>query len=95
MQASFASALQQAKEVYRDGSAVQQTVDLAWQTLMTEIHKLGFVRGDKTSLRLLIETAEEFQANISRYTPATAAPFTEILLSLIHICSTLCKTTSC
>ena len=79
VQASFASALQQAKEVYRDGSAVQQTVDLAWQTLMTEIHKLGFVRGDKTSLRLLIETAEEFQANISRYTPATAAPFTEIL----------------
>lgn len=79
VQESFASALQQAKEVYSDDSAAQQKVDLAWQTLMTEIHRLGFVRGDKTSLRLLIETAEEFQADISRYTPTTAVPFTEML----------------
>lgn len=79
VQASFTAALENARSVNTDFDATQQEVDGAWQTLMTEIHKLGFVRGDKTSLGKLIETADEFLANIDRYTPATSEPFVEVL----------------
>ncbi len=41
--------------------------------------KLGFVRGDKTALGQLIETAEVFAQIIDRYTPATAQPFATAL----------------
>lgn len=76
VQYSFLAALEHEKDIYADCSAEQEQVDAAWQTLMTEIHKIGFVRGDKTSLSELIQVAEEFQMQIELYTPSTAEPFT-------------------
>lgn len=79
VQASFALALSHAASVSIDPSATQQQVDEAWTALMTEIHKLGFVRGDKTSLDQLIAISEGYLAQIDRYTPSTAQPFTAAL----------------
>lgn len=79
VQVSFAAALKDAQIVAANIGATQQEVDAAWQSLMTEIHKLGFVRGDKTGLGELIELANSFNAQIDRYTPATAQPFVEAL----------------
>ena len=67
------------KRQEQDPTATQAVVDQAWQALMTEIHKLGFVRGDKTSLGQLIEAANGFNDNIDRYTPETAEPFVTAL----------------
>ena len=50
VQETFNAALDAAKEVAADPAANQETVDAAWKALMTEIHKLGFVKGDITSL---------------------------------------------
>ena len=79
VQKSFDAALENAQTVYDNPDATQDQIDSAWQAMMTEIHKLGFVRGDKTALQQLIAAAEEFAANIDRFTPATAAPFTQAL----------------
>ncbi len=79
VQASFTAALEAARAVDADPEAGQQQVDAAWQTLMKEIHKLGFVQGDKNSLLQLIEVARTYQQQIQNYTPATAEPFTAAL----------------
>ena len=79
VQKSFTATLESAETVYADPIATQQEVDDAWKALMTEIHKLGFIRGDKTSLSELIELAESFYAQIDKYTPVTAEPFTSAL----------------
>lgn len=79
VQASFTSALEQARSVHADLFAPQESIDQAWKNLMTEIHKLGFVRGDKSALSQLITAAEEYEANINRYTPATAQVFLPVL----------------
>ena len=79
VQESFTAALEHARTVEQDPAATQAVVDQAWQALMTEIHKLGFVRGDKTSLGQLIEVANGFNDNIDRYTPETAEPFVAAL----------------
>lgn len=79
VQASFTAALQAARAVDADPAAGQQQVDAAWQALMKEIHKLGFVQGDKTSLLQLIEIARTYQEQIQNYTPVTAEPFTAAL----------------
>lgn len=80
VQASFTAALENARAVKEDLKADQTSVDAAWQALMTEIHKLGFIRGDKTSLGELIDLAETFNAEIDSYTPVTAVPFTTTLI---------------
>ena len=79
VQTSFTAALDAAKEVAANAAAGQPEVDQAWTTLMTEIHKLGFVRGDKTSLGQLITLANSYNDNIDRYTPSTAAIFVPAL----------------
>lgn len=79
VQATFAQALENARAVNRDSSASQEAVDSAWKSLMTEIHKLGFVRGDKTALGKLIELSDRFCDQIEQYTPGTANPFTAVL----------------
>ena len=79
VQTSFTAALDAAKEVAANAAAGQSEVDQAWTTLMTEIHKLGFVRGDKTSLGQLIALANSYNDNIDRYTPSTAAVFVPAL----------------
>ena len=65
VQASFAASLASAKEINVDRFATQQQVDNAWISLMTEIHKLGFQKGDLTSLRTLCEYAAGLQ--LDRY----------------------------
>ena len=76
---SFDAALQAAQEVYDSLSATQAEVDSAWMKLMNEIHKLGFVQGDKSALTLLIEAAEELSAHLDRYTPSSIQPFVPAL----------------
>ena len=79
VQKSFTAALENARAVDADPNASQEAVDSAWQTLMTEIHKLGFVRGDKSTLTQLVEISNSYNNNIDRYTPATAEPFVAAL----------------
>lgn len=50
VQVSFTAAYNHAVDVQKDAQASQKEVDQAWIALMNEIHKLGFVRGDKTKL---------------------------------------------
>ena len=77
VQASFTAALDNAIAVRDNTAATQEDVDAAWQTLMTEIHKLGFVKGDITSLETLVNTAKEF--DLSKYVEAGQAEFKEAL----------------
>ena len=79
VQASFIAALDNAKEVALDTAADQNTVDKAWIDLMKEIHKLGFVQGDKTSLATLIQTGEIYEASIDNYVDAGKAEFLSAL----------------
>lgn len=57
VQASFDAALTSAKEILADASAQQTAVDGAWAALMTEIHKLGFQKGDKSALQIAYDAA--------------------------------------
>ena len=81
VQKTFTASLESARAVHANIAATQEEVDNGWKTLMTEIHKLGFVQGDKTTLNQLIEIADTFSAQIDNYTPVTAQPFTQALLS--------------
>ncbi len=73
VQKSFNAALDNAKAVAADPAASQETVDEAWQTLMKEIHKLGFVKGDLTNLKKLIEVADDY--DLTKYVEAGQAEF--------------------
>lgn len=50
VQESFLAALEYAREVSEKSSYTQKEVDAAWIHLMTEIHKLGLMQGDKSAL---------------------------------------------
>ena len=52
---------------------------MAWQTLLNEIHKLGFIAGDKTELASLIAAAEEINGELDHYVEAGKAEFTAAL----------------
>ena len=56
---TFEAALAEAKAVAADALATDDAVFDAWVTLMGEIHKLGFVKGDISSLITLVEAAEK------------------------------------
>ncbi|MBC5787947.1 family 78 glycoside hydrolase catalytic domain [Clostridium sp. NSJ-27] len=77
VQESFNAALDAAKEIAADPAASQDAVDAAWKALMTEIHKLGFVKGDITSLEDLVALAETY--DINDYVEAGQAEFQEAL----------------
>ncbi|WP_069988468.1 glycosyl hydrolase [Massilioclostridium coli] len=79
VQKSFDAALENAKTVAGNAAATQEEVDAAWKTLLNEIHKLGFVAGDKTELASLIEAANEINAELDRYVEAGKAEFTAAL----------------
>ncbi|WP_270739613.1 metallophosphoesterase [Massilioclostridium coli] len=79
VQKSFDAALENAKTVANNAGATQEEVDTAWKTLLNEIHKLGFVAGDKTALASLIEAANEINAELDRYVEAGKAEFTAAL----------------
>ncbi|MBC5788144.1 family 78 glycoside hydrolase catalytic domain [Clostridium facile] len=77
VQKSFDEALTNAKAVTENDAATQEEVDAAWKTLLNEIHKLGFVAGDKTELASLIAAAEGI--DLSKYVEAGQAEFTAAL----------------
>ncbi|MBC5788164.1 FIVAR domain-containing protein [Clostridium facile] len=77
VQKTFNAALEQAKAVADNNVATQKEVDTAWQALLNEIHKLGFVKGDVTSLEKLVETAKGF--DLSKYVEAGQAELKEAL----------------
>ena len=77
VQKSFDEALENAKTVAADKNASQEVIDEAWKILLNEIHKLGFVAGDKTELASLIAAAEEI--DLSKYIEAGQAEFTAAL----------------
>ncbi|WP_069987409.1 glycosyl hydrolase [Massilioclostridium coli] len=77
VQKSFDEALTNAKAVAGNAAATQEEVNAAWKTLMNEIHKLGFVAGDKTALASLIAAAEGI--DLSKYVEAGQAEFTAAL----------------
>ena len=78
---TFEQALADAQRVYDDPAVSQAEIWNAFSALMKEIHKLGFVQGDKTSLRQLISLADELYSQIALYTPVTAQPFVDALTS--------------
>lgn len=53
VQQSFTDALDYAKSVQANKFAAQEQIDRAWISLMNEIHKLGFVKGDQETLKKL------------------------------------------
>ena len=61
----------------------RDAVDAAWKALMTEIHKLGFVKGDITSLEALVSLAEGYDMN--DYVEAGQAEFKEALAAALAI----------
>ena len=64
VQESFNTALEAAKTVALDPSATQDAVDATWQALLDlKPHKLGFVKGDITSLQQLVSLAESYNMN--------------------------------
>ena len=77
VQKSFDEALENAKTVAADKNASQEVIDEAWKILLNEIHKLGFVAGDKTELASLIAAAEEI--DLSKYIETGQAEFTAAL----------------
>ena len=79
VQKSFDAALENAKTVAGNAGATQEEVDTAWKTLLNEIHKLGFVAGDKTELASLMEAANGINAELDRYVEAGKAEFTAAL----------------
>ncbi|PWM99062.1 MAG: hypothetical protein DBX37_05520 [Massilioclostridium sp.] len=79
VQKSFDKALEEAKTIAADHNATQETIDQAWKTLLNEIHKLGFVAGDKTTLASLIEAANGINAELDRYVETGKAEFTAAL----------------
>ena len=60
VQVSFMEAYNAAKEVAANPTS-QSAVDSAWINLMNEIHKLGFIAGDKSELNKLIAYAESLE----------------------------------
>lgn len=77
VQDSFDLALERAESVSSDLNASQQEIDQAWQALLEEIHKLGFVRGDSSSLELLVSAAEG--VDLSQYVKAGQEDFKQAL----------------
>ncbi|MDY3989039.1 MAG: glycosyl hydrolase [Massilioclostridium sp.] len=81
VQTSFTQALEHARSVASDTSAEQSQVDSAWQALMKEIHKLGFVQGEKSSLETLVQAAREIAGQLDKYVEAGQAEFLTALES--------------
>lgn len=77
VQASFQAAVEYAAAVNEDAYAEQGEIDAAWMSLMTEIHKLGLIAGDKANLSILIQTGETIV--LDNYVQAGKQAFTDAL----------------
>ena len=61
---TFMDAFDHATAVAGRSEATQKQIDQAWAGLLTEIHKLGFVAGDKTELQELYDMASALDLNL-------------------------------
>lgn len=77
VQASFRAAVEYAAAVNGDVYAEQGEIDAAWMALMTEIHKLGLIAGDKANLSILIQAGETIA--LENYVQAGQQAFTDAL----------------
>ena len=60
-------------------------MDVVWRTLLNEIHKLGFVAGDKPSLTSLIKIANGINAKLDLYVEAGKPEFTAALEAAVAV----------
>ncbi|MEE1491094.1 MAG: family 78 glycoside hydrolase catalytic domain [Massilioclostridium sp.] len=79
VQESFNAALENAIAVEANPAADKDMVYNAWTTLMNEIHKLGFVKGDKTNLEKLILAGDGILVDIDNYIEDGKQEFTDAL----------------
>ena len=79
VQASFDKALETSKAVAANDAATKEEVDNAWAVLLNEIHKLGFVAGDKDALSILIQTGDEITERLDEYVDAGKEEFSKAL----------------
>ena len=63
VQESFTAVLNEAKELSANSAATQAEVDQMWIALMGEIHKLGFIAGDKSVLSADYEIYSKLDLN--------------------------------
>ena len=70
VQASFDQALADAQAVDANIDATLEEVNNAWITLMNEVHKLGFQKGDKTELQTAYNTADALDLDVYEDGPA-------------------------
>ena len=77
VQKSFSEALEKAETVAADKNATQEEVDAVWQKLLTEVHKLGMIKGDITSLEKLVDVAEAI--DLDKYVEAGQVEFKDAL----------------
>lgn len=63
----FNTVLTKADEVLKDSMATQDDVTEAWRNLLEGIWGLGITQGDKTNLKLLIDTANDMIQNKGKY----------------------------
>ncbi|EEG31538.1 Alpha-L-rhamnosidase N-terminal domain protein [[Clostridium] methylpentosum DSM 5476] len=77
VRASFDAALAEAREIEGSADATQAQIDNAWMNLMREIHKLGFQKGDRAQLELLVTQAGAF--DLTCYVEAGQAAFLDRL----------------
>ena len=76
---SFNATLENAIAVEANPAADKDMVYNAWTTLMNEIHKLGFVKGDKTNLEKLILAGDGILVDIDNYIEDGKQEFTDAL----------------
>ena len=77
VQKSFSEALEKAETVAADKNATQEEVDAVWQKLLTEVHKLGMIKGDITSLEKLVDVAEAI--DLDKYVEVGQVEFKDAL----------------
>lgn len=86
VQKSFAAAYDHALAVYDNPSAAQSEIDGAWIALMSEIHKLGFQRGDEAQLETLV--AQALGLDLTQYVAAGQPEFTAALTAAQELLAT-------
>lgn len=77
VQKSFTEVLEKAEAVAADENATQEEVDTVWQELLTEVHKLGMIKGDISDLEKLVGAAEAI--DLDKYVEAGQAEFKDTL----------------
>ena len=77
VQKSFNEVLGKAETVAANENATQEEVDNVWKELLTEVHKLGIVKGDINSLEKLVAVAGEL--DLEKYIEAGQLEFKDAI----------------